>query len=76
MGFEFQIKYKAESLNGAADALSRRLETEINSISVPKWLEIEEFHSAVRMDPKLSEIITRLHKGEVSNSLTRCLMGH
>ncbi|KZV25320.1 peroxidase 64 [Dorcoceras hygrometricum] len=68
MGFEFQIKYKAGSLNGAADALSRRLEPEINSISVPQWVEIEEIQTAVRQDPKLRKIIARLQNADLVNS--------
>ncbi|KZV29107.1 hypothetical protein F511_06602 [Dorcoceras hygrometricum] len=71
MGYEFQIKYKAESLNKAADALSRRGDTTLNSISsisIPQWDSIDEIKEAVQKDPVLSKIITRLNKGELPDS--------
>jgi hypothetical protein len=43
MGFQYKIKYKKGSDNGAADALSRRSNSDellAVSISVPRWLEI------------------------------------
>ncbi|KZV56866.1 peroxidase 64 [Dorcoceras hygrometricum] len=79
LGYEFQIKYKAGTLNGAADALSRCVETAMNSISIPQWQDMQEIKTAVKRDPTLIEIMAKLEKGELANSaytLSRGLLWH
>ncbi|KZV06965.1 hypothetical protein F511_45555 [Dorcoceras hygrometricum] len=68
MGYEFQIKFKAGCLNGGADALSRCEDTTLGSISVPHWQDIEEVKAAVGRDTALQKIVSKLNKGELTNS--------
>ncbi|KZV34979.1 peroxidase 64 [Dorcoceras hygrometricum] len=68
LGYEFQIKYKAGILNGGADALSRCGDTNLGSISVPQWQDFEEIKAAVRRDPALQQVISKLDRGELTNS--------
>ncbi|KZV39492.1 hypothetical protein F511_28156 [Dorcoceras hygrometricum] len=68
MGYEFQIKYKAGTLNGAADALSRCVDTALYGISIPQWQDIEEIKTEVRLDPILQEVISKLEKRELTDS--------
>ncbi|KZV19421.1 hypothetical protein F511_08762 [Dorcoceras hygrometricum] len=66
LGYEFEVKYKAGTQNGAADALSRRQEEmmELKSISVPVWVEHDAIKEAVQKDSKLKDIIQSLEKGD------------
>ncbi|KZV31629.1 peroxidase 64 [Dorcoceras hygrometricum] len=68
MGYEFQIRYKPGSLNGAADALSRCVDTDLRSISIPQWAGIEEIKEAVKGDPRFREIVEKLNRGEKPQS--------
>ncbi|KZV51588.1 hypothetical protein F511_10541 [Dorcoceras hygrometricum] len=79
LGYEFQIRYKAGNLNGAADALSRCVETEGNSISIPQWQDMQEITAAVQQDSKLRDIMDKVEKGGMTNAaytISRGLLWH
>lgn len=58
MGFDFEIKYKPGKENGAADALSRKLQySALSTIQCPEWEGLEE---EVQADDKLRALIQDL----------------
>lgn len=65
LGYDFDVVYKEENLNRAADALSCRDEDgEMAAISLPKWADWSLLQQEVRADPVLLKIVQSLETGQ------------
>lgn len=76
LGYDFDIVYKAGSLNGAANALSRR-DDELRqptgpvvytALSLPAWVDWTRIHEAELRDPALAKVHTALTNGQPTSS--------
>ena len=57
MGYDFEVIYKPGKCNGAANALSRRIEDkELAAVSRPQWVDWSTVERAVEADNKLSRV--------------------
>ncbi|KAL0535770.1 hypothetical protein IC582_024695 [Cucumis melo] len=63
LGYSFEVGYKPGLENKAADALSRRPpDIQLNSISIPYWMDLETIKEEVEKDEKLKKIVASLNE--------------
>ncbi|CAA7409174.1 unnamed protein product [Spirodela intermedia] len=72
MGYSFEIKYKEEKINQAADALPQcplLLQAKLNEAIAHHTIDLEDVRLVVDQDTKLVEIKTSLSKGDTTKEL-------
>lgn len=54
------IEYKAGHTNRVVDSLSRQGDIELNALSHPCWIDLDELHAVVHNDLDLQPILASL----------------